>query len=63
MENNGVLKNLETWVNFIVFFRSLAFFTKKNRKFAARNKNLKNKQHKNELMKKRLPVCIHTCLL
>ena len=24
----------------------------KNRKFAARNKNLKNKQHKNELMKK-----------
>ena len=35
---------------------------KKNRKFAARNKNLKNKQHKNELMKK-ISLIVMSCMI
>ena len=35
---------------------------KKNRKFAARNKNLKNKQHKNKLMKK-ISLIVMSCMI
>lgn len=44
------------------FLGGLAIFPPKNRKFAAKIKNLKNKQHKNELMKK-ISLIVMSCMI
>ena len=46
----------------LLFFLGAWLLLQKKRKFVARNKNLKNKQHKNELMKK-ISLIVMSCII